>query len=49
MSQKLNVIWRELFFGEPYREGGSRAEFAFDLDISPMEFNDFLDEGETNP
>jgi hypothetical protein len=35
-------------FGEPYGEGGSFAQLTFDLNVSPMEFDNFLNEGKTN-
>ena len=32
--------------GEHHRKGSSSAQLAFDLDLSVMEFNNFLNEGE---
>ena len=36
-------------FGKSYGKGGSRAQLAFNLDISPVEFNNLLNEGEPDP
>jgi hypothetical protein len=34
---------------EHYDEGGSFTQLTFDLNVSPVEFDNFLNEGETDP
>jgi len=36
-------------FGEHHHKGGSLAQFTIDLNVSLMEFYNFLNKGETNP
>src|SRR4030067_3863591 len=51
-NSELRTHYSELvlvILGEHDRKGGSLSQFTFDLDLSPMEFDNFLDQGETNP
>jgi hypothetical protein len=48
LQSAICVSQSKMVLGEFHGEGGSFAQLTFDLNVSPMEFDNFLNEGKTN-